>query len=75
MSRPVRRVLSPRAVSPARVAAIPLGRTLPHASSGLPGSSGEQPSNAPCLTLLQVGFTEPHRSPGTLVVSYTTVSP
>ena len=26
-------------------------------------------------TLLQVGFTEPHRSPGTLVVSYTTVSP
>jgi len=25
--------------------------------------------------LLRVGFTEPHRSPGTLVVSYTTVSP
>ena len=29
----------------------------------------------PCLALLQVGFTEPPRSPGALVVSYTTVSP
>ena len=29
----------------------------------------------PILTLLQVGFTEPSRSPWTLVVSYTTVSP
>src|SRR5215211_15702 len=27
------------------------------------------------LILLQVGFTEPSRSPGTLVVSYTTLSP
>ena len=27
------------------------------------------------LTLLQVGFAEPSRSPGTLVVSYTAVSP
>jgi hypothetical protein len=75
MSRPVRRVLSLSAVTRAQVAAIHLRRTLPHASSGLPGSSGEQPSNAPCLALLQVGFTEPHRSPGALVVSYTTVSP
>lgn len=75
MSRPVRRVLCLCAVAPAQVAAIHLRRTLPHASSGLPGSSGEQPSNAPCLALLQVGFTEPHRSPGALVVSYTTVSP
>src|SRR5665648_262802 len=75
MSRPVRRVLSPRAVAPARVAAIHLRRTLPCASNGLPGSSGEQPSNAPCLALLPVGFAEPHRSPGALVVSCTTVSP
>src|SRR5664280_2246418 len=75
MSWPVRRVLSPHAVTPARVATIHLRRTLPHASSGLPGSSGGPPSNAPCLTLLRVGFAEPHRSPGTLVVSYTTVSP
>jgi hypothetical protein len=29
----------------------------------------------PCSTLLHVGFTEPPRSPGTLVVSYTTLSP
>ena len=58
MSQSIRRVLSSRAVArTARVAAIPLRRTLPHASSGLPGSSGEQPSNAPCLTLLRVGFT------------------
>src|SRR5438445_2564267 len=42
---------------------------------GLPGSSGGQPSSAPCLALLRVGFTEPRRSPGALVVSYTTVSP
>jgi len=48
---------------------------LPHASSGLPGDSGGPPSNVPCLALLQAGFTEPHRSPGALVVSYTTVSP
>lgn len=75
MSWPVRRVLSPCAVAPARVAAIHLRRTSPCASSGLPGSSGGQPSNAPCLALLRVGFTEPCRSPGTLVVSYTTVSP
>ena len=37
------------------------------------GLMGGQPS--PCLALLPVGFTEPTRSPGTLVVSYTTVSP
>ena len=47
----------------------------------LPGSSGGQPSVASAdavasfLVLLQVGFTEPPRSPGTLVVSYTAVSP
>src|SRR5690606_10881311 len=56
-------------------AAIHLGRLLPAVSCGLPGSSGGQPSNASCLALLRAGFTEPHRSPGVLVVSYTTVSP
>jgi len=75
MSQPIRRVLCPRAVALARVAAIHLRRTLPHASSGLPGSSGGPPSNAPCLALLRVGFAEPRRSPGALVVSCTTVSP
>ena len=57
MSRPIRRVLFPRPVSLAPVAAIHLRRTLPHASSDLPGHSGEQPSNVPCLVLLPVGFT------------------
>jgi hypothetical protein len=56
-------------------ATIHLGPPLPAASSGLPGSSGGPPSSAPCLALLQVGFTEPPSSPRTLVVSYTTVSP
>src|SRR4051794_1615007 len=64
-----------------RSATIHLGLPLPTASCGLPASSGGPPSNARArstllfLTLLQVGFTEPFRSPGTLVVSYTTVSP
>src|SRR3954452_13348028 len=64
-----------------RSATIHLGLPLPTASCGLPASSGGPPSNARArstllfLTLLRVGFTEPFRSPGTLVVSYTTVSP
>ena len=53
----------------------PFPEELPAVGCGLPGSSGGQPSNAPCLALLRVGFTEPRRSPGALVVSYTTVSP
>jgi len=40
MSRPVRRVLSPRTVTGAAVAAIHLRRTLPHASSDLPAGIG-----------------------------------
>src|SRR5450759_6029032 len=75
MSRSVRRVLSSRAVAGTRRTAIHLGYSLPSTSSGLPASSGGPPSNACCLTLLQVGFTEPLQSPGVLVVSYTTVSP
>jgi len=65
-----------------RWAVIHLGLPLPAGSSGLPAGSGGQPSNAcagalsgSLLTLLRVGFTEPPRSPGVLVVSYTTVSP
>ncbi len=66
-----------------RRATIHLGRPLPVASCGLPAHSGGQPSNVRAsltvandfLTLLLVGFAEPCRSPGTLVVSYTTVSP
>src|ERR671911_147474 len=72
-SWPVSRILCPRQQS--GPATIHLGPPLPAVSSGLPGSSGGPPSNAPCLTLLQVGFTEPPGSPRALVVSYTTVSP
>ena len=67
-----------------RSATIHLGLPLPTGSCGLPAGSGGPPSNACAaarlaprglLTLLRVGFTEPPRSPGALVVSYTTVSP
>ena len=57
------------------VTVIHLGRPLLTGSSALPADSGGPPSNVCCLSLLQVGFTEPPQSPGTLVVSYTTVSP
>ena len=66
----------------ARMAAIHLGLPSPTGSCGLPAGSGGQPSNAcagaadrSLLALLRVGFTEPLRSPGALVVSYTAVSP
>ena len=67
----------PDSVHPAAAgpATIHLEPPLPTVSSGLPGSSSGPPSNAPCLALLQVGFTEPSSSPRTLVVSYTTLSP
>src|SRR5580765_6216480 len=75
MSRPIRRVLSRRAVASPPVTVIHLGQPLPTASSALPVCSGGPPSNAHCLSLLQVGFTKPTWSPRSLVVSYTTVSP
>lgn len=56
------------------VTAISLGPTLPSASSGLPEDSASSLSVL-CLTLLRARFTEQIRSPGSLVVSYTTVSP
>src|SRR3954452_11246035 len=71
----------PGRLAASRSAAIHLGLPLPTTSCGLPASSGGQPSNARArsellfLTLLQVGFAKPFRSPGTLVVSYTAVSP
>src|SRR3954470_13241184 len=71
----------PARLTTSRSATIHLGLPSPTASCGLPASSGGPPSNARArsvllfLTLLQVGFTKPFRSPGTLVVSYTTVSP
>jgi len=57
MSRSIRRVLSSRTVAGTRRTVIHLGYSLPSTSSGLPASSGGPPSNACCLTLLQVGFT------------------
>ncbi len=73
-SEPVSRVLS-RTI-------IYLGRQLLAASSNRPGGqrvgqtrdeSDDSPSS--CLVLLPVGFTEPNRSPDSLVRSYRTVSP
>src|SRR5690606_28081207 len=46
----------------------------PRTRAGRPRTLAQTPSDV-LLILLQVGFTEPLRSPGTLVVSYTTVSP
>ena len=54
---------------------IHLDRPLLTGSSALPADSDGPSSNACCLGLLQVGFTEPPQSPEALVVSYTTVSP
>jgi hypothetical protein len=36
---------------------------------------GGRAAHASCLALLRTGFTEPRRSPGTLVSSYLTLSP
>jgi hypothetical protein len=66
-----------------RSATIHLGLPSPTGSCDLPADSDGPPSNAcaaparrrSLLVLLRVGFTEPPRSPGVLVVSYTTVSP
>ncbi len=66
-----------------RSATIHLGLPSPTGSCDLPAGSDGPPSNACAappegrglLVLLRVGFTEPPRSPGVLVVSYTTVSP
>lgn len=64
MGQPVRRVLFRRTVAGPAATIIHLRTPLPTPSSGLPGHSGEQPSNVPCLALLQVGFTLPFQSPG-----------
>ncbi len=63
-SPPISRILS--------WTAIYLGPTLLPASRGLHVTGGPP---CPCSTLLRMGFAKPLRFPGTLVVSYTTVSP
>jgi hypothetical protein len=82
-SWPISRILCTGRLAASRPAVIHLGLPLPAGSSGLPAGIGRAtlnrlrsaPDAARLLALLQVGFTEPSRSPGTLVVSYTTVSP
>jgi len=72
----ISRVLSPPPVTRIwRVTAIPLGRQLPAASSGQPGSTDGQSLKLPYLTLLLVGFTKHPASPPDLVSSYLTLSP
>src|SRR5262245_55395538 len=82
-SRPVRRVLCPRATKRERRPSISACRrrqalaAYPQASDG-PSSiacAGHHLAVAALLALLRVGFTEPPRSPGALVGSYPTVSP
>src|SRR6185437_4785688 len=82
-SWPVSRILYTGRLAASRPAVIHLGLPSPAGSSGLPAGIGRAtlnrlrsaPEAARLLALLQVGFTEPSRSPGMLVVSYTTVSP
>jgi hypothetical protein len=82
-SWPVSRILCTGCLTASRPAVIHLGLPSPAGSSGLPAGIGRAtldrlrsaPKPARLLALLRVGFTEPSRSPGTLVVSYTTVSP
>jgi hypothetical protein len=76
MGRLIRRVLSARHRQKQCGVGRPSisGLTLPQPSSGLPGNSAGSLS-VPCLTLLRTRFTQPARSLGLLVVSYTTVSP
>ena len=53
-----------------------LGNTFPCPSCDLPKGSSEAGHLIPFyLVLLRVGFTEPPKSPSTLVSSYLTVSP
>ncbi len=75
MGQPVRRVLSYYAVTSIEATIIHLRTPLPTPSSSLPGHSGEQPSNVPCLALLPVGFTLAFPVTRKAVVSYTAVSP
>ena len=56
------------------MATIFLGGLLPALSSGLPDTQASNFSGV-CLALLRTRFTEQIRSPESLVVSYTTVSP
>ena len=80
-SRPVSRVLFRRSrdrrwrpsISACRCRQAPA--VHPQARAGRPRTPAQNDLRRSFSTLLRVGFTEPSRSPGMLVVSYTTVSP
>jgi hypothetical protein len=72
---PISRVLCAAFVSSGGVAVIPLGRTSPCASCGLPRGSGGQPSNASLRGLAPDGVCRARAVAGSAVGSYSTVSP
>ena len=78
-SRPVSRILYPgRSPGGGHPSATPVAGCLVRSTRELGRAALERSREcpkAPFLILLRVGFTEPPRSPGVLVVSYTTVSP
>ena len=72
----VSRVLSPATVARYRVTIIPLGPSLPMASSSLTREPRTgRPQTLPYLALLRMGFTELPTSPPALVSSCLTLSP
>ncbi len=71
----VSRVLLLARIASRGPAIIPLGRASPRASSGLPGSSGGQPSNAPLRGLAPDGVCRATSVTGRAVGSYSTFSP
>jgi len=74
-SWPVSRILFPGALRRTVRRPSILTRRRRRVLAAYPQASDGPSSIACCLALLRVGFTEPPRSPGVLVVSYTTVSP
>jgi len=71
----VSRVLLHASVALGVLAVIPLGRSLPSASCGLPRDSGGQPSNAPLHGLAPDGVCRATTVTGRAVGSYPTFSP
>ncbi len=71
----VSRVLLRASVALSPLAVIPLGRSLPSASCGLPRDSGRQPSNVPLHGLAPDGVCLATTVTGRAVGSYPTFSP
>lgn len=76
LEKTVSRVLFPAAVTRNVATIIPLGPSLPTASSSLTREFRTgRPQTLPYLALLRMGFTELPTSPPALVSSYLTLSP